>query len=64
MEFDGFQPDMMVEECTNKFIVWRMVPPGKHRYFFSIGTQKVTYSYDQPYDKDKSQSSVVCLFDI
>jgi hypothetical protein len=34
LEFDNFQPDLMIDEGDH-FALWRMVPAGTFRYFFS-----------------------------
>jgi len=47
MEFDGYQPDLMVRQEEGKYLVWRMIPPGQHSYFFTIGKDKVSYSFEQ-----------------
>lgn len=43
LEIDRFQPDLLLPSKENKSIyeVYRMLPPGSHKYYFSVGNQVV-----------------------
>jgi|MDSY01.1.fsa_nt_gb hypothetical protein len=46
--YDGWTPQKMgLTSARDKFEDYRMVPPGKHFYFFIVGEEK-TYASDQP----------------
>lgn len=39
LEIDDFKPDLLLPQTKNPnvFEVFRRLPPGKHRYYFTVG---------------------------
>jgi len=48
LDFDDFEGDQMIKESDAKYILWRMVPPGIHKYFVSISKFRTSFVYNQP----------------
>jgi hypothetical protein len=53
LELDEFEPDLMLPDKIdkNRYICPRMLPPGKHRYFYTY-LNKLKVAKDQPSTKD------------
>ena len=49
LDIDHFEGDMMLpdENNPNLYEIWRMLPPGKHKYFYSVGNS-IQVAKDQP----------------
>ena len=45
-EFDDYEGDRMILEEKNKYIAWRMVPPGSWRYFISVNLLQTSIIYN------------------
>ncbi|CDW83691.1 UNKNOWN [Stylonychia lemnae] len=48
-EFDDYEGDQMIKERDQKYIIWRMVPPGIHRYFISILKFRLSFVHNQKF---------------
>ena len=45
----------MIKESENKYIIWRMIPTGTYKYFFSIQYDKTSISYNQEFIENESE---------
>ena len=48
-DFDDYEADLTIKESGQTFILWRMVPPGAHKYFTSIQLFRTSFIYNQIY---------------
>ena len=52
LDIDHFKPDLMLPQKRNEKVyeLYRMLPPGKHKYFFTVG-REIRVAKDQPQDQ-------------
>ena len=58
-EFDDYEGDLMLLEEENVYSLWRMVPPGIHKFFVSINKIKTTIIFNLPFVEN--QLSIVFI---
>ena len=49
LDIDHYKPDLMLPQKRNDKVyeIYRMLPPGKHKYFFTVG-RDIKVAKDQP----------------